>query len=213
MTFVSRVPRMAVAGLLLCGLSTAASADWSDPTGLPTCPETFVRAAMTDACLLPVRNAGFEEGNTGAWTGYDAADSVYGLDLIEPARDGDGNAAVLRRAEMGIRQVVALPANPAGLGGKEATFVTRFRVTSDGQAPVKLHYRVNVTDAEGRSMGRVTEGHITTDGSDYVHAMRHPSRDLPDGGHLAIELIRGDDETQGLAAYVDDVSVVVRDRK
>lgn len=39
------------------------------------------------------------------------------------------------------------------------------------------------------------------------------TRDLPEHARLAIEMIRGDDASHGLAAYVDDVSVSVRDRK
>jgi hypothetical protein len=213
MTSLLSFPRLAVAGLLLVGAGAASAADWGDTSGLPACPETFTQTATPQACLLPVRNADFELGVMGDWLGSDWASSTHGLNLVGPDRDGEGYAALLRQAETGISQVVALPRNPGGAGGREATYITRFRVSSDGNAPVTLLYRARFIDADGQTIGNVTHGEVTTDGSDYVHVMRHPARDLPEHARLAIEVIRGDDASQGLAAYVDDVSVSVRDRK
>lgn len=213
MKFPLYFSRLAVAGLLLGGVSTTASADWSDPAGLGRCPENFTGVATPEACTLPIHNADFELGAMGGWLGFNAADGAYGLNLVGPARDGDGYAAVLRHADQGIQQEVPLPRNVGEVGGEEAAYVTRFRVTSDGNAPVTLRYRLRLLDAEGAPVGRIAEGDVATDGSDYVHAVRHPVRPLPDGGRLVIELIRGSDEAQGFAAYVDDVSVIVRERK
>jgi hypothetical protein len=205
--------RLAVAGVLLAGAGTASAGDWADTTGLSVCPQAFSHTATPQACVLPLLNADFEQGGTAGWLGYDAGNSVHGLNLVGPDRDGQGHAAVLRQAETGISQIVALPHNPGGAGGREATYVTRFRVTSDGNAPVTLHYRARFVDADGRTIGNVTQSEVTTDGSDMVHTMRHPQRDLPDQAFLAIEVIRGSDASTGLAAYVDDVSVTLRDRK
>lgn len=213
MTSLQSFPRLAVACALMVAAGTASAADWAETRGLPACPETFTQTASPQACLLPVHNADFEQGAMGDWLGSDWASSAHGLNLVGPDRDGQGYAAVLRQADTGIGQIVALPRNPGAVGGHEATYVTRFRVTSDGNASVTLHYRARFIDADGQTIGSVTHGDVTTDGSDYVHAVRHPSRDLPEQARLAIDITRGSDASQGLAAYVDDVSVSVRDRK
>lgn len=213
MTSLLSFPRLAVAGLLLVGAGAASATEWADTTGLEACPEAFSQTTTPKACLLRVRNAGFEQGAMGDWVGFDGVSSAHGLNLLGPDRDGQGHAAVLRQAQTGIGQMVVLPRNPGGVGGREATYVTRFRVTSDGNAPVTLQYRARFVDINGQTLGNVTHGEVTTDGSDYVHAMRNPARDLPEHAYLSIEVIRGDDASQGLAAYVDDVSVSLRDRK
>ncbi|WP_369930616.1 hypothetical protein [Xanthomonas sp. NCPPB 2632] len=69
---------------------------------------------------------------------------------MDPDCDGQGYAAVLRQADTGIGQIVVLPRNPGAAGGHEATYVTQFRVTSDGNAPVTLHYRARFIDATCR---------------------------------------------------------------
>jgi hypothetical protein len=212
MTSACTLVRLAVASLLLATAGTAAA----DPAGSaapPLCPEAFTDIATPAACTLRVENPGFEAGDMGSWLGFDADSSSWGVNLVGPDRDGLGHAAILRGPSIGIQQVVPLPRNPGHVGGHEGDYALRFRLASDGHVPVKLRYRLRFVDDRGVTFGYVTEGEVATDGGAYVHLGTSLKRDLPEAATLNLELYRGVDEAPGLAAYVDDVSIVVSRRR
>lgn len=205
--------RLAVATLLLAGVTAGAHANqsWSSLDGLSACPAAFTDTASPKACLLVIDNADIEGGQMGQWAGFDQ--NQQGVSLVAPDPRGQGYAIALPRADVGVTRTVRLPDNVGNVGGTEATYVLRFRSDSDGDAPVRLHYRLRIVDAAGNHLENVTESVVTTAGGEDQHAIRLPSRHLPGSAFLAVEFIRGEDESFGLSAYVDDIAVILRDRR
>ena len=211
MKVVFRSKASAVLGVALLAGSVFSSANVqagrADPDGLPGCPAAWSASDVPEACVLSVRNGGFEDGVIAPW---DALGSKTRVGLA--AADGT-QVAVLEDKGGAVVQVIDLPANAGYVGGREATYALRFRLRANGPKPVTVGYRLVLSDHDGRELGQVVSGSINAGFEWEILESIVSKRDLPEGARVTIELTRDDADGAYSLAYVDDVSLLVRERR
>ena len=199
---------MAGVAIALASLSPAdaVAGRRSDPAGLPACPAAWSVASNPDACVVSLVNPGFELHADHGW-------SKDGSSLPFPrSYDGGSFVAVLEEAGSRLSQTTRMPLNQAYVAGKEATYAMRFRLRSSEAASVHVGYRILLVDETGKRLGRVVEGSVSAGQVWEDMESIVPRRDLPEDAYIVIEFEREDDDASSSAAFIDDVSLVLRER-